>query len=174
MLTTITVNGTEGLRFLTGLASRPLPPPLEGQAHPQTQGQTQALAMPPALAAMVDHVTKTQRVDLDNLRLEVTAPLADEIASFVETISNGGVPLLFSAEIGDLVMIVRDVLAEIQGSKRGHKTWRFIAAGSRGRLVGRRGDLGKVQLIEGTHRVIAIVSERCTTRSRALRDRRIG
>jgi len=153
MLTLITVNGPEGVRFLASLPERVRPLVAERP-------------IPPALAAMIEHVLAGP-VDLDNLRLEVSAPLAEEIAGFVESLTEGVPPLLFSAEIGDLVLIVRDVLVEVQIGKRESRTWRHIEGGTRGRLVGRRGDLGKIQLLDGSRAGdIVYVSDRCTTRSR--------
>jgi len=153
MLTTITVNGTEGLSFLASL--------LEQHARAERP-------IPPALAARIEHVTAGDPHDLENVRLEVTTPLAEEIAAFVEDLSGGrGQPLLFSAEVGDIVVIVRDVLAEMHGGKRESRIWRFIAGGTRARLVSRKGDVGKLLLLEGPYeREHAYVSDRCTTRSR--------
>lgn len=157
MLTTITVNGSEGLRFLTGLQ--------------QTAKSTKPL--PPALAAMIEHLGRADREELEQIRLEVDPPLADEIAAFVDDVSGGrGIPLLFSAQVGDLVVLVRDVLAEISVGKREARTWQHLPAGAVGRLVGRRGDLGKLLLLEGvgSHfpiREHAYVSDRCTTRRRS-------
>jgi len=151
MLTSITVNGPEGLRFLASLHAQRTRP------------------VPPALAAMIEHVLSSP-TDLDSVRLEVSGSLADEIAGIVDDLAGGGQPLLFSAEIGDLVLIVRDVLVEVQIGKREARTWRYIPGGTRGRLVGRRGDLGKIQLLDGPReRDIAFVSDRCTTRSRPIR-----
>lgn len=175
MLTTITVNGPEGLRFLASL---------------QEQSQRDdSPRVPPALAAMIEHVTGLGSSDsigglggpvglgggttfshdeIEHVRLEVAAPLADEIAAFVEDVSGGkGIPLLFSAQINDLVVLVRDVLAEVQVGKREGRTWRFIPAGTLGRLVSRKGDLGKLLLLDGpSARDHVFVSDRVTTRTR--------
>ncbi len=155
MLTTITVNGTEGLQFLASLQER--------RTHP----------VPPALVAMIEHVIslRPDELDIEAVRLEVTSPLADEIAAFIDDLSGGrGQPLLFSAEIGDLVVVVRDVLVEMQATKREPRTWRYVNGGSCGRLVARRGDLGKVLLLDGEHEhEHAYISDRCTTRSRSHR-----
>ncbi len=157
MLTTITVNGSEGLRFLTGLS----------------QATQTAKPLPPALAAMIEHLGSADQDELEQLRLEVDLPLADEIAAFVDDISGGlGMPLLFSAQVGDLVVLVRDVLAEVSVGKRESRTWQYLPAGSVGRLIGRRGDLGKLLLLEGggdrfpVHEH-AYISDRCTTRRRS-------
>jgi len=161
MLTTITVNGSEGLRFLAGLQAAPSDRPV-----------------PPALAAMIEHLAATPHDELE-LRLEVAAPLADEIAAFIDDVSGGlGTPLLFSAQVGDLVVLVRDVLAEVIVGKRESRTWQFLPAGSVGRLVGRKGDLGKLLLLDCPDgpeaarstfpvREHAYVSDRCTTRRRS-------
>ena len=151
MLTTITVNGTEGLRFLASLT--------DGVQRP----------VPPALAAMIEHVVQGGLVDgdLEQVRLEVAAPLAEEIAAFVDYLSGGGTPLLFSAQIGDLVVTVRDALVEMHASKRESKVWRFLPRGTHGRLMSRRGDFGKLFLLDGPlAREHAYVSDRCTTRTR--------
>lgn len=156
MLTTITVNGSEGLRFLTSLAEarRPDKP------------------VPPALVAMIEHINNVGRDDLDHVSLQIAAPQAEEIAAFVDELAGGSTPLLFSAQIGDLVILVRDVLAEISVGKREARTWQFLRAGSIGRLLGHRGDLGKLLLLEGGGpnfpvREHAYVSDRCTTRARS-------
>lgn len=159
MLTTITVNGSEGLRFLTGLS----------------RATQSAKPLPPALAAMIEHLGRADEEELEQLRLEVGPPLADEIAAFVDDISGGlGIfwPLLFSAQVGDLVVLVRDVLAEVSVGKREARTWQYLPAGSVGRLVGRRGDLGKLLLLEGDGEQFpmhehAYISDRCTTRRRS-------
>ncbi|MBA2544537.1 MAG: hypothetical protein H0V17_33145 [Deltaproteobacteria bacterium] len=158
MLTTITVNGTEGLRFLANL---------------QEHSRTGVRAVPPALAAMIEHLTRASSTeDLETVRLEVAAPLAEEIAAFVETVSQGqGTPLLFSAQLGDVVVLVRDVLAEMHVTKREGRMWRFLPAGTVGRLTARKGDLGKLLLIDGPMssfpaREHAFVSDRCTTRTK--------
>ena len=148
MLTTITVNGSEGLRSLTGLSR-------------VTQLATPAKPLPPALAAMIEPLGTADQAEREQISLEVEPPLADEIAAFVDELSGGlGMPLLFSAQIGDLVVLVRDVLAEV-----------YLPAGAVGRLVGRRGDLGKLLLLEGRGERFpvhehAYISDRCTTRRR--------
>lgn len=152
MLTTITVNGPEGLRFLASL-----------QEHSR---RDHGPRVPPALAAMIEHVTSGSHEEIEHVRLEVAPPLAEEIAAFVDQVSDGGVswPLLFSAQINELVVLVRDVLAEAQVSKREGRTWRFVAGGTVGRLVARKHDLGKLLLLDGPHaRDHVYVSDRCTT-----------
>ena len=154
MLTTITVNGTEGVRFLASLTDRNL-----AFRRP----------VPPALVAMIEHVVARQADlgDAEHVSLEVAAPLAEEIAAFVDDLSAGGTPLLFSAQIGDLVVTVRDALVEMHAGKREGKTWRFLPRGTRGRLLSRRGDFGKLFLLDGPlARDHAYVSDRCMTRTR--------
>jgi hypothetical protein len=150
MLTTITVNGTEGVRFLASLGSRVRGP------------------LPPALAAMIDHVTVAGPNDL--VALEVESWLADQIAEFVAELVHAGFedvrqPLLFSAQIGDQVILVRDALVEMQVSKHEMRTWRHLTAGTRGRVTSRRGDTAKVVLRDGPEAgEHAYISDRCMTR----------
>jgi hypothetical protein len=161
MLTTITVNGSEGFRFLSSLGAR-----FEGP-------------IPPALAAMVDHAA-FERPD-SSISIEVESGLAEEIAAFVDQLVNDGFggtapPLLFSAQAGDLVIVVRDVLVELHVGKRTNehlpRSWRFLARGTRGRFVSRRGDLGKVLLLDGPEaRSHAYVSDRSMTRARPVVQR---
>jgi hypothetical protein len=156
MLTTITVNGPEGLRFLASLQELS-----QRDDHPR---------VPPALAAMIEHVTgASSQEDLEHVRLEVAAPLADEIAAFVDELgSPDSWPLLFSAQLNDLVVLVRDVLAEVHVTKREGRTWQYLAAGTVGRLVARKGDLGKLLLLDGPYaRDHIYISDRCTTRARS-------
>ena len=154
MLTTITINGSEGVRFLASVGTRfrgPIPAPL---------------------AAMIDHVRVARGNQIDHLVLEVEPWLADQIAEFVAELVHAGFedvvqPLLFSAQIGDVVVLVRDALAEMQGSKHELRTWRFVAGGTRGRVVSRRGDTAKVLLKDGPEAgEHAYVSDRCMTRIR--------
>ncbi len=153
MLTTITVNGSEGLRFLANL-----------------QETSDRRPVPPALAAMIEHLTAaSSHEEIEHVRLEVAAPLAEEIAAFIADVSGGQSILLFSAQVGDLVVLVRDVLAEISVGKRESRTWQYLPAGTVGRLVGHKGDLGKLLLLDGKGsrfpaREHAFVSDRCTTR----------
>lgn len=155
MLTTITVNGSAGLRFLSQLAA-------------QFAG-----ALPPALAMMIDRAALARRgVEPGPLALEVDPWIADQIAAFVEHLVDAGFPtagqpLLFSAAVGDHVVLVRDALVELARGRHELATWRFVPRGVRGRVVARRGDTAKLQLLDGPgaggH---AYVSDRCTTRIR--------
>jgi hypothetical protein len=154
MLTTITVNGSEGVRFLASLTERAA----------RARGP-----VPPALVAMIEHVVQAglDEAEVEQVKLEVAAPLAEEIAAFVEDVSAGGTPLLFSAQIGDLVVTVRDALVEMHAGKRESRTWRYLPRGTRGRLMSRRGDFGKLFLLDGPYaREHAYVSDRCMTRTR--------
>ena len=147
MLTTITVNGSEGLRFLSSLSD-------------QVDRDDR---VPAALVTMVDRGL---------VSIEVEARLAEEIAAFVDGIvGSDHLPLLFSAQINDHVAIARNALVEMHAASRRHpRTWRFIAGGTRGRLVGRYGELGKVLLLEGREaHEHAYVSDSCMTRMRSRR-----
>jgi hypothetical protein len=162
MLTTITVNGTEGFRFLSNLGAF-------REQH----------TVPPALAAMIDHASVARPHDL--VSLEVEPRLAEEIAAFVDSLVHSGElgglhepPLLFSANTGDLVVLVRDALVEMHFAKkeREPRTWRHLARGTRGRLVERRGDAGKILILDGPEaRAHAYVSDRSMTRARPVVQR---
>jgi hypothetical protein len=118
MLTTITVNGSDGLRFLSSTRS-----------------------LPPALEVMRDRELAS---------LEVEPEVAEQVAAFVDELGwRGNPPLLFSAQIGDTVVLARDALVEMHVPQRESRTWRLIAGGTRGRLVARRSELGKVMLLDG-------------------------
>ena len=154
MLTTITINGSEGVRFLASIGTRyggPIPAPL---------------------AAMIDHVRVSRGNPIDHLVLEVEPWLADQIAEFVAELVTAGFedvrqPLLFSAQVGDVVVLVRDVLAEMHVSKHELRTWRHVDGGTRGRVISRRGDTAKVLLKDGPEAgEHAYVSDRCVTRIR--------
>jgi hypothetical protein len=123
MHTTITVNGIGGMTFLSSLPT-PLPRALEWLLHSDE--------------ASID-------VDLDD---------AEQVAEFLDHVLHGwgwagGPPLLFSPRIGDEISVVRDALLQIQTPRRAPKTWRFIACGTRGRLVARHDDVGRVVLLDG-------------------------
>jgi hypothetical protein len=155
MLTTITINGTEGYRFLARLGG------FEGR-------------LPPALAAMVDQTSTPHE---DTISIEVESRLADEVAAFVDELVHAGfgetaLPLLFSAQPGDLVIVVRDALVEVQVGKRESRTWQHVPRGTRGRFVARRGDTGKVLLLDGA-RETAFISDRSMTRARPVVQRQL-
>jgi hypothetical protein len=75
-------------------------------------------------------------------------------------------------------VLVRDVLAEMHVTKRESRTWMFLPAGTVGRLVAHKGDLGKLLLLDGPGssaesfpaREHAYVSDRCTTRTKLTRS----
>jgi hypothetical protein len=157
MLTTITVNGSEGLRFLSMLGTR-----LRGR-------------IPPVLAAMVDHAQVAR--PSEHVALEVESWLAEQVARFVDELVDSGfdeveLPLLFSPQVGDEVRIVRDALVEIHVGRHELRTWRCIPRDTRGRVVARRGDVGKVLLLDaardtGVERDRHVyISDRCMTRWR--------
>ncbi|MEO8702210.1 MAG: hypothetical protein ABI867_19355 [Kofleriaceae bacterium] len=156
MLTTITVNGSKGFQFLDSLVAVPSIP----------------AALVAIIASIIDQAS-TQRLSHD-CSVEVEPRLAEEIAAFVDDLL--GVPheppLLFSAHAGDLVVLVRDALVEMQLSAKAVKareprTWRHLARGTRGRFVERRGDFGKVLILDGPEaHEHAFVSDRSMTRAR--------
>lgn len=155
MHTTITVNGADGLRFLSSLEQamqldRPLPRALEWLMRSQDPS------------------------------IEVDAELADELAEFVDELAARGMlrgleePLLFSPRIGDEVVIVRDALLELQAAaRRAPRSWCLIARGTRARLVARHDGLGRLVLNDGPYAgEIAFASEQTMTRARARRRAR--
>jgi hypothetical protein len=158
MLTTITVNGSEGYDFL---------------AHLRRPGARFHGSLPPALAAMVDHAGDPE----DPHSVQVEARQAEEIAAFVDDLVHAGygsspLPLLFSAQTGDLVLVVRDALVELHVGKRESRTWQLVGRGTRGRMVARRGDVGKLLVLDGPiARDHVYVSDRCTTRARPIAQR---
>lgn len=117
--TTITVNGQDGARFLASLASYPGP-------------------VPGALRWLADHAPAA---------LEIGRRDAEVIADFIsDMLSTGWIdldepPLLFSPRVGDEVRTCVDVLAEIARQSPGlPPMWRFVPAGSTGKLLGWRGE----------------------------------
>ena len=77
-----------------------------------------------------------------------------------------------SPHIGDEILVARDSLAEVASGKPGAlPTWRYIAAGSRGRLIGWRdrnnGDDGSravIDLAGGERRLVVFVREASVAR----------
>jgi hypothetical protein len=144
--TTITINGDEGERFLASLA-------------------TYRAAVPRALRWLADS---------DDRSIEVNRDDADEIADFVsELIASGWIdvdepPLLFSPLVGDQVLMRGDVLAEIARQQPGlPPTWRYLPAGTTGRLLGWRGESRAIVDIDGTERrLVVFVSVHTVTRAR--------
>ncbi|HEU0030594.1 MAG TPA: hypothetical protein VFQ53_08175 [Kofleriaceae bacterium] len=169
MLTTIRINGHEGLRFLSVL------------------GATFRGSLPPALAAMVERASR--RAAQPPVELELETEMAEEVEAFVHELVGAGfargesLPLLFSPQVGDVVVIARDLLVEFKVNvKRGMpapRIWRYVGRGTRGRLVARRegrkqlaegGDSGTVQLLDGPHaQELAYIGDASMTRTRSLR-----
>lgn len=154
MHTTITVNGADGLRFLSSLEHalqfhRPLPRALEWLMRSEDPS------------------------------IEVEAELAEQVAEFVDELAARGWipgidhPLLFSPRIGDEVVVVRDALLELQAARRAPRSWCLIARGTRGRLVALHDGIGRVVLADGPYaREIAYVQETTMSRARPRRTAR--
>jgi hypothetical protein len=144
--TTITINGDEGDRFLASLATYRAP-------------------VPRALRWLADS---------DYRSIEVNRRDADEIADFIdELIASGWIdvdepPLLFSPLVGDRVLMRSDVLAEIARQAPGlPPTWRYLPAGTTGKLLGWRGESRAIVDIDGTERrLVVFVSVTALTRAR--------
>jgi len=69
-------------------------------------------------------------------------------------------------QIGDEVLIARDALLEIQLPRRSSRTWRYIAAGTRGRLVARHDGVVRVVLLDGPEaRKLTLVGETALSRA---------
>lgn len=63
-------------------------------------------------------------------------------------------------QTGDDVVIARDALLEIHLPLRASRTWRFIAAGTRGRLIALHDGIGRVVLSDGPEvRKVALVGK---------------
>ena len=143
--TTITVNGAEGDRFLASLS---------GYREP----------LPRALRWLAAGEYRSIEVDSND---------ADEVFELVEELLDAGwidvaePPLLFSPRVGDQVLIIFDVLAEVARQAPGlPPTWRFLPAGVTGKLLGWRGQGRAVVDIDGTERrLVVFLSERKITRS---------
>lgn len=144
--TKITINGAEGDRFLSSLA---------GYAAP----------LPQAL-----HRLAEQR------SVEVDSADAELVEEFVEDLLSSGwldvdQPLLFSPRVGDEVVVRYDVLAE--GARSGPALphiWRFLEAGTRGKLIGWRDRAGEpsravVDVIGAERRLVVFVGEHHVTRA---------
>lgn len=147
LTTTITINGTDGERFLSSLARYDAP-------------------VPRALRSLASGERRSVEVDRTD---------ADQVAAFVDElletgwISVGEPPLLFSPRVGDHVVIQREVLAEIGRDAAGlPPTWACIPAGTRGKLVGwrdREDDSRAIVDVYGTdRRVIVFVGVSNVTR----------
>lgn len=151
MTTTITLNGALGSHFLAQLKPlyrlpRPLVELMAASDRAQREG-------PPVI--------------------EVESPVADQLAAFVDgVLAEGAVqvaapPLLFSPELGDHVLVARDALVELEVARKAKPLWCSIARGTRGRLIARRGEHGRVYLTDGPFaRQYVYVTDRSMTRIR--------
>jgi hypothetical protein len=132
MHTTITVNGLHGAHFLSAL----------GEQLASHRSQL-APALVPALAPLLDgRVTS----------LEVDTAIAEHLADAIEPILAGAddphdPPLLFSPNVGDTIVIVRDALFEYQPpARRGARIWRFTPRGTKGRVLAHEPEADRVQI----------------------------
>jgi hypothetical protein len=152
MRTTISINGDSGASFLSRLVSDP---------------GSQRVRWPPVLERLAS-IAEHER----DGACDVEEDEAEWVAEFLlEHASGAGPqllpPLLFSAQIGDEVAIARDLLAEIEPSRRRPRVWRFVARGTRGKLVERDRERGIVLLLDGPHaRETAAIRDRSMTRLR--------
>jgi hypothetical protein len=153
MLTTITVNGPEGLRFLSLL---------------QETSTRERRSVPPALAAMIEHVTSAASHESSSTFARGRGAARGRDRRVHRGRLGGQGIALFSAQVGDPVVLVRGAGRDLgrQAARAGRQ---YLPAGTVGRLVGRKGDLGKLLLLEGKggrfpEREHAYVSDRCTTR----------
>ncbi len=145
--TTITVNGSQGERFLTSLFSyrAPVPRALRWLA----QGQRQSIEVDPTDA-------------------EVVARFVDEL------LASGWIdveqPLLFSPRIGDEICVTSDTLAEVtRMGRNAPSSWRFVEAGSRGKLLGFQGERAAIELHGVERRVVVLLGQGKVTRARRRR-----
>jgi hypothetical protein len=144
--TTITINGNEGDRFLASLATYRAP-------------------VPRALRWLAGGEYRSVEVDRND---------AEAIADFVhELIASGWIdvdepPLLFSPLVGDQVLMRGDVLAEIARQAPGlPPMWRYLPAGTTGKLLGWRGESRAIVDVDGTERrLVVFVSLSAVTRAR--------
>jgi hypothetical protein len=154
--TTITINGAAGERFLASLSSYRAP-------------------VPRALRWLASNAYRSIEVDRTD---------AEIIALFVsDVIASGWIdieepPLLFSPRVGDQVRTRNEVLAEIGREAPGlPPAWRYLPAGTTGKLLGWRGEGRAIIEVDGMERrLIVFVSERHVTRARlpGLAYRRAG
>ncbi len=133
--TTITINGDDGDRFLASLATYRAP-------------------VPRALRWLA--TSERRAIEVDSID-------ADVIAEFVSHVLESGwidvvePPLLFSPLVGDQVRMRSDVLAEIARQAPGlPPTWRFLPAGTTGRLLGWRGETRAVVDIDDVDRRLVV------------------
>lgn len=144
--TTITVNGSQGDRFLASLAAYRAP-------------------VPRALRWLADHRYRSIEVDRTDAEL-----IAIFVSQLIESgwIELDGPPLLFSPRVGDQVRMCADVLAEVARPSPGlPPMWRHVPAGATGRLIGWRGeDRAVVDLGGFERRLVVFVSVKRLTRVR--------
>lgn len=146
--TTITVNGSQGERFLTSLFSYRAP-------------------VPRALRWLAQGNQRSIEVDPGD---------ADVVARFVDDLLASGwldveQPLLFSPRVGDEIIVTCDSLAEVSRTGRNApSSWRFVETGSRGKLLGWHHVDGEpsraaIELFGVERRVIVLVREGKVTRA---------
>jgi len=145
--TTITVNGSQGDRFLSSLHSYRAP-------------------VPRALRWLAQAPRRSIEVDPGDA--EVVARFVDEL------IASGWIdveqPLLFSPRVGDEISVTVDTLAEVtRQGRNAPSSWRFVEAGSRGKLLGFQGERCVVELYNVERRVVVMVAEPKVTRARRRR-----
>ena len=158
LTTTITVNGAQGERFLSSLGGYRMP--LPRALHWLTQGEHRSIQVDPTdaehVAKFVDDLLATGWLDVEQ-------------------------PLLFSPRVGDEVLVTHEVLAEVSRvGKNSPSSWRLVAAGTRGKLLGWRDPEGRgrdeieapkavIDLAGVERRLVVFVSERKVTRARRRR-----
>jgi hypothetical protein len=145
--TTITVNGSQGERFLSSLFSyrAPVPRALRWLA----QAQRRSIEVPPGdaevVARFVDDLLASGWIDVDQ-------------------------PLLFSPCVGDEISVTRDTLAEVtRMGRHAPSAWQLVEAGSRGRLLGWQGDRAAIELSGLERRVVVLLGQGKVTRARRRR-----
>jgi hypothetical protein len=152
LTTTITVNGAQGERFLSSLGGYRMPVP-------------RALRW----LAQGEH----RSIQVDSTDAEVVARFVDDL------LASGWLdveqPLLFSPRVGDEVIVTHEALVEVSRvGKNSPSSWRTIAAGTRGKLIGWRDTEGEVpkaviDLADVERRLVVFVSEKKVTRARRRR-----
>ncbi|HSD90681.1 MAG TPA: hypothetical protein VLB44_24320 [Kofleriaceae bacterium] len=149
--TTITINGSEGERFLASLASYSAP-------------------VPRALRWLA---TSRHR------SIEVAPRDAEQIARFVDDLLDAGwidvaaPPLLYSPKVGDHVALVAEALLEVARTAPGlPPTWLCLPAGVEGKLLGYRERGGEsfaiVEMAFDRGVVVYVREQRITRASRSL------
>ena len=113
-------------------------------------------------------------------RIQVDPTDAEHVAKFVDDLLATGwldvdQPLLFSPRVGDEVLVTQEALAEVSRvGKNAPSSWRLVAAGTRGKLIGWRDTEGEpakavIDLADVERRLVVFVSERKVTRARRRR-----